>query len=149
MEEKNEQKPLLFLFSHGINLANAYFLKDVGKVINMEDAEIDIVMDYLNRDFILVNMRDQKQVDKLKHINLDKVERICVLRPHESVNEPWAEKLNAHYKIKSFEFVKNCKSKNEVYNSVKLNSVFKMPNSTFMFYLKKLYKLITCILSST
>jgi hypothetical protein len=143
------EKPILFLFSSKIPLENVYFLKDVGSVINLQEAPVDLVMQYESKDFLICNMRSDDQIQKLKFVDLDKCLKVALLRNHESVNEPWVERLHADYRIKDFSFVDNCKTKQEILNTIKAKSVLKKPDSNIMFYLKKLYAVLSCVFSSS
>lgn len=137
-------KPLLFLFSSAVQLANVYYLKDVGAVLNLLEAPVDAVMQYEKKDFIICDMKNQDQVDKLKFIDLDKCITVAVLRAHESVDEPWIKRLNPLYKVKSFDWVDDCRSKNEILNTIKVKSVFKKPDGDISFWMKKLSFLLRC-----
>lgn len=138
-------KPILFLFSSTPPLENIYFLKDVGSVINLNEAPEDLVMQYEKKDFLICNMQDPKQVDKMKYINLDNTTSVAVLRSYESIDEPWLQRLKPVYKVKSFDFVDKCKTKDEIINYIKIKSVYKKPDRDIVFYIKKLAFLWKCI----
>lgn len=138
-------KPLLFLCSSSaVKLDDLYYLKDIGKVLNFADAPIDLVQKYMDRDFIICDLKDPKQVDLLKYVNPDNVISIGVLRKYESVAEEWIQRIQPQFKVKDFKFVKNCKTKDEVLNTCKFKNSFKQPDSDCMFYFKKLSFLVSC-----
>lgn len=141
-------KPLLFLFSSTPKLENIYYLKDVGATLNLLEAPIDLVSQYLSKDFIICNMRDVSQTDKLRYIDLDQCTKVAVLRQHESITEPWLERLQPDYKVKSFSFVDQCKTKDEILNVVKVKNVFKMPDHDVTFWAKKFAFLLKCFRAS-
>lgn len=147
-EQKKPDKPILFLFSSQIPLSSLYFMKDVGSVINLYESPVDLVMQYEQKDFVVCDMRDYKQVDKLKYVDLDKCTKVAVLRAHESVEEEWVKRLEADYKVKSFDWVEDCRSKAEILNTIKIKNVFKKPDSNTAFYLKKAFGLLSACLKT-
>jgi hypothetical protein len=143
-------KPFLFLTSSEFGkIENLYFLKDLGKVLNLsEEKKDDDYKNYVQYQFIVCNMKNADEVAKLRFINIDNCYKVAVLRSCESSADPWVQKLKADFVIKSFDFIKQCQNINELYNYVKSLASFKKPDNDLMFYSKKGWSLLSCLCGS-
>lgn len=142
-------KPLLFLCSspHALEIESLYYLKDLGKVLNLSDerlTDLDIQR-FIDNHFIICNMNDSNEVQKLRFIPREGVVTICVLRKYESSSEPWVLKANADFILKDLSFVKDCKRHEELVNFIKHLARMKSPDSNFKFYLKKVLGFLGCL----
>lgn len=139
-------KPLLFLCSSSsITIEDLYYLKDIGKVLNFADATVEQVQQFPSANFIICNLKDENQIDKLKFIEPDRVTSVAVLRKYESVDEKWVQRIRPEYKVKDFSFVRTCKNIYEIINYIKFKSAFKQPDSDSWFWIKKFLILCKCL----
>lgn len=135
-------KPILFLCSShvALNIENLYFLKDLGKVLDLNDDRVkdeDIKAD--GYDYIICNVKEDKQVQKLRFISRSDVHTVCVLRRFESASSDWVVKSHADFVIKDLTFIKDCKQKEELVNFITHLNNLKVPESDLKFYFKKVF----------
>lgn len=133
-------KPILFMSSSFLNVESISSLKDLGYVLNLDDEKIkDIdVQSYAAKNFILCDMKNKLSVSKLRFIKNDTVLRVCILRSHESCTADWVVKLKPDYVIKTFDFVKECSTKDDILRFVQLFASIKDVDDDVKFYAKSL-----------
>jgi hypothetical protein len=147
-----QNKPFLFLTSSEFGkIENLYFLKDLGKVLNLAEEKKDEneYNNYAQYQFIICNMKNDKEISKLRYINIDNVYKVAVLRGYESSNDAWIQKLKPDFTIKSFDFIRQCQNIYELYNYIKSLSSFKKPDNDALFYVKKGWSFLSCICGSS
>ena len=139
--------PILFLCSShmALEIENLYYLKDLGQVLNLGDERLkdDEIREYINKNFIICNMKDEEQVKKLRFINRDHVVSVCVLRKYESVDEAWVTRSKCNHIIKDLSFIKECRKYEELFNFISHLSNFKAPDGDVKYYGKKFLNLLT------
>lgn len=144
-------KPILFLCSSHLSFEKdaLYYLKDIGSVLNLADPRTteEDAKRFIDKAFIVVDMKDPEQVKKLRFINYDNVTRVALLRKFESSSEDWVEKAKPDFILKQFDFVKECKRVDELLNFIRHLSSYKQPAGNIVFYLKKLAFLFSCFKS--
>ena len=147
-----QNKPLLFLTSSEFGkIENLYFLKDLGKVLNLKDEKKDEneYNNYHQYQFIICNMKNDEEVAKLRFINIDNVYKVVVLRSHESSADAWVQKVKADFVIKSFDFVQKCQNIQELFNFIKSLANFKKPDNDGLFYAKKTWSCLSFLCGSS
>lgn len=147
-----QNKPFLFLTSSEFGkIENLYFLKDLGRVLNLHDEKKDDTeyKNYNQYQFIICNMKNDEEVAKLRFINIDTVYKVAVLRGCESSNDPWVQRLKADFVIKNFDFVQKCQNIQELFNFIKSLSSFKKPDNDALFYSKKAWSFLSCLCGSS
>jgi hypothetical protein len=143
--------PILFLCSShmALEIESLYYLKDLGKVLNLEDSRLkdDEIQRYQEKQYIICNVKDPEQVAKLRFIPRERVVTVCVLRKYESSAEPWVLKVKPDHIIKDLGFMKECRTANELYTFIQHLSKFKAPDGDSAFYLKKAWSFLSSCLS--
>lgn len=145
-------KPILLLSSSNLSydLNNLYYLKNYASILNLEDEVKDEdAKAYQSKNIIICNMKDEKQVVKLRFIPQEAVYRVAVLRKWESASEDWVVKAHCDFVIKETGFFRECSSVAEVFNFIRHLNNFKKPDGNFMFYLKKFKSFLSCLGSSS
>lgn len=144
------QKPILFLTSSDfLQIENLYYLRDIGTVLNFADTKVkeSDVVQYMNKQFIICNVKEEREVALLRFVNMDTVYRVAVIRKSESCKEPWIEKLQPDFTIKNFDFVQQVSNAVELWNYIKHLSMFKKPDSDGVFWGKKAWRFLTVCFS--
>lgn len=140
-------KPILLLSSSNLSqdIDSLYHLRGYASVLNLQDdVSDDQIKTYHQKNVIIANMNDEKQISKLRFIPQDAVYRVCVLRKWESTTEPWVQKAKADFAIKDTGFLKQCSNIAEVLTFIMHLNTFKKPDGNLMFYLRKLKSLLWC-----
>lgn len=140
--------PVLFISSKQMSKDTQSRLKDLGTVLNLEDPHTDDeIKAYASKAFILCNLQDKQQVSRMRFINHETVDRVCILRKSECSSDHWIKKLDAKYTIKSLhDVVTQSKTSEELMASIKsINMFSKKPVSTSLFYLKKVYSFLSSL----
>jgi hypothetical protein len=139
-------KPILFMTSSNfLEIENLYYLRDLGTLLNLGDPKLkDIdINNYMHKNFIICNMKNKDEVEKLRFIDPANVVRVAVLRSCESCKEDWVTKLKPEYTIKGFDFVKTVGNAVELLNLIKNLSLIKIPDGDVKFAFKKVWAFLS------
>ena len=144
-------KPILFLSSSRLvgEIENLYKLLKLGKILDLTDDSLkdEDVARFAEFDFIICDLKNDNCVKRLRLINPALVCKVCVVRKWESAEADFVAKLKPEFTIKEFSFIKECKTKAEVFNYIQHLDTFKKPLTDCWFYLKKLSFLLSCFKS--